>query len=132
MISCDTIQNRLFRHHSGLETPLLVGTLVSPLTCHGQCFKEFIKLEDMVNTQDELYFCKPKYDGCDRKTVNVYLPKRRENGKPNYNHDNYTDEGSQKGNNSNLPTVSIVITAILSILLTLSIVGIVLKVLRYN
>ena len=85
----------------------------------------------MLKTQDESHFCEPKYDGCDRKTVNVYLPKRRENGKPNYNH-NYTDEGSQKGNNSNFPTVSIVITAILSILLTLSIVAILLKVLRYN
>ena len=86
----------------------------------------------MVNLGDGDFFCGPKYDGCDRKTVNVYLPKRKENGKPNYSRDNSTNEGSQKGNNFNFPTVSIVITAILSVLLTLSIVGIVLKVLRYN
>ena len=95
-----------------------------PLTieCGGQCFKEFITLEEMVSRKDKSHFCETEKNGCKRKTVNVFLPVSEENGRPNYINEN---------TNAPFPTIHIVITAISSILLTLAIGGIVLKVLRY-
>ena len=77
----------------------------------------------MVKIQDTSHFCKLKDDGCERKTVNVNLPK---------NKNNFTSEDGKRATDDDyFPTVPIVVTAILSIILTLSIVGIVLRVLRY-
>ena len=52
------------------------------ITCEGHCFKEFIALEDLVlKSGGEDPFCVPRYDGCERTTVNVRLPKNGEIGK---------------------------------------------------
>ena len=104
-------------------TPLLVDSTVRNFTCDGLCFEEFIPLEDMVKLQDTSRFCKPKYYGCERKNVNLNLPKNKNNFT--------TEDGKKTTDDDYFPTVPIVVTAILSIILTLSIVGIVLRVLRY-
>ena len=61
---------------------MLRGNLVRMISCEGHCFKEFVALEDMmVKSEGDGRFCVQKYDGCERATVNVHLPKNEENGK---------------------------------------------------
>ena len=66
----------------GPHAPLMKGNSFRMITCEGHCFKEFIALEDLVlKSGDEDPFCVPRYDGCERTTVNVHLPQNGEGGK---------------------------------------------------
>ena len=65
----------------GPHAPLMRGNSFRMITCEGHCFKEFIALEDLVlKSGGEDPFCVPRYDGCERTTVNVHLPENGEEG----------------------------------------------------
>ena len=84
----------------------------------------------MVIAQQKDYFCEP--NGCKRKSINVYLPKNEGTHQPAREDYNSGNEDSNQTTGEAFPVIPIVVTAILSSVLTLTIVGIVLRVLRYS
>ena len=84
----------------------------------------------MVIAQQKDYFCEP--NGCKRNAINVFLPKKDGNHQPARENYNSTNKDGNQTTGEAFPIIPIVVTAILSSVLTLSIVGIVLRVLRYS
>ena len=103
------------------------------IRCEKDCFKDSITLEDMVKILKDENFCETKEDNCERRqSVDLILPLPplvEESGE-SYYHANSTYEGHSEDTSSYSTIIVIGCTAILSIILTVVIGGIVLRMLR--
>ena len=125
--------NNWYGYTPGLQQSSLVNGTPKNLKCEdGKSFKEYIALGDLVKSNYKEKICDSKSGHSKNVKIYFQMNEKSETAEDDDNDELYLLDNQEIKMNSISPTVAIVVTAILSIILTLSIVGIVLRVLRYD